>query len=213
MLRQIHTRPGLFAGIAVGLVVGLLIPGSPALRSIIGWDCAVIVLLAFVIVTAARATPDSTRTGAEIVGFTRWLFLALMAAAAFFSMFAILALMPGAKAAGGVVTAMITLLAGITILLSWLLAHTVFAVHYAHEYLRDRAENRPPGLAFPAGSSDPDYWDFLYFSFVIGMSCSVSDVEVLSPPWRRVVMAHGMLAFLFNAVVLGLSINLLAGFF
>jgi len=97
--------------------------------------------------------------------------------------------------------------------LSWLFAHTVFAVHYADEYFIDLAENRPPGLNFPSEQDDPDYWDFLYFSFVIGMTAQVSDVQVLTQHWRRLVLAHGILSFLFNTVVLALSINLLAGFF
>jgi uncharacterized membrane protein len=107
----------------------------------------------------------------------------------------------------------LSVLAGITILLSWLLAHTVFALHYAHEYFRDLAENRPPGLNFPSEHDDPDYWDFLYFSFVVGMTAQVSDVQVLTQPWRRLVLAHGILSFLFNTVVLALSINLFAAFF
>ena len=104
-------------------------------------------------------------------------------------------------------------LAGITVVLSWLFAHTIFAVHYAHDYFNDLAENRPPGLGFPEEHEDPDYWDFLYFSFVVGMTAQVSDVLVLTQRWRRVVLAHGILSFLFNTVVLALSINLLAGFF
>ncbi|HEV2188615.1 MAG TPA: DUF1345 domain-containing protein, partial [Stellaceae bacterium] len=57
----------------------------------------------------------------------------------------------------------------------------------------------------------PDYWDFLYFSFVVGMTCQVSDVQVANQPWRRLVLAHGIVSFMFNTVVLALSINLLAG--
>ena len=105
------------------------------------------------------------------------------------------------------------LLAGLTVVLSWLLAHTIFALHYAHGYFNDLAEDRAPGLAFPAEHDDPDYWDFLYFSFVVGMTAQVSDVQVLTQVWRRLVLAHGLLSFLFNTVVLALSINLLAGFF
>ena len=112
---------------------------------------------------------------------------------------------------------MMTVLAGITVVLSWLFAHTIFAVHYAHDYYNDLAESRPPGLGFPKQNEeeheDPDYWDFLYFSFVVGMTAQVSDVLVLTQRWRRVVLAHGILSFLFNTVVLALSINLLAGFF
>ena len=98
-----------------------------------------------------------------------------------------------------------------TILLSWVFAHTAFAVHYAHDYYADRSAQVSPGLLFPGDAGDPDYWDFLYFSFVVGMTCQVSDVQVATQPWRRLVLAHGVIAFVFNTVVLALSINLLAG--
>jgi uncharacterized membrane protein len=213
--RHFRGRPRLFVSVAIGLAVLLLIPDSVSLtlRTIIGWDCGIVVFLGLSITMAARATKASMRQRAAIEDEARWIFLALMAGAAFFSMFAILGLMREAKAAGGTVMLVEAILAGLTIVLSWLFAHTVFAVHYAHDYFNDLAENLPPGLNFPTEHDDPDYWDFLYFSFVIGMTAQVSDVQVLTPPWRRLVLAHGILSFMFNTVVLALSINLVAGFF
>jgi len=212
--RHIRAYPRLFASTAVGLAVALLVPGrSPTLRAVIGWDCGTTVYLGLVIAMAAGASEASMRGRAALEDGARWVFLALVAGAAFFSMFAILGIMREAKAAGGGVMVILSVLAAITVLLSWLFAHTVFAVHYAHAYFNDLAENRPPGLNFPSERDDPDYWDFLYFSFVIGMTAQVSDVQVLTQRWRRLVLAHGILSFLFNTVVLALSINLLAGFF
>jgi len=211
--RHFRARPRLFVSIAAGLALALLAPGSPTLRAVIGWDTGIIVFLGLITVMAVRASPSSMRYRAALEDEARWVFLALVAAAAFFSMFAILGLMRHAKAAGGLEGALLTVLAAVTIMLSWLLAHTMFAVHYAHGYYSDVAAKRDPGLLFPAEHSDPDYWDFLYFSFVVGMTAQVSDVQVLTQPWRRLVLAHGLLAFLFNTVVLALSINLLAGFF
>jgi uncharacterized membrane protein len=215
MLRHIHARPRLFAGIAVGVAVAALLPGHPGitLRAVIGWDCGAVVFLALTLAMAARATAHSMRQRAAAEDEARWVFLGLMAAAAFFSMFAILGIMRAAKAAGGDIMVIMTLLAAVTVLLSWLLAHVSFAVHYAHGYFSDLGASRSPGLAFPGERGDPDYWDFLYFSFVIGMTAQVSDVQVVTPPWRRLVLAHGIFSFLFNTVVLALSINLLAGFF
>jgi uncharacterized membrane protein len=126
-------------------------------------------------------------------------------------MFALLGLLHEARAASGHLSVELTLLAGATILLSWLFAHTAFAVHYANDYYADAAASRPKGLLFPGGHADPDYWDFLYFSFVVGMTCQVSDVQVATRFWRRLVLAHGVVSFLFNTVVLALCINLLAG--
>jgi len=213
--RHFRARLRLLASLGIGLAVALAIPPdvSPTLRAVIGWDCGTAVFLGLVITMAARATEASMRQRAALEDEARWVFLALVAGAAFFSMFAILGLMREAKAAGGAAMLTQAILAGLTIVLSWLFAHTVFAVHYAHDYFNDLIENRPPGLYFPSGHDDPDYWDFLYFSFVIGMTAQVSDVQVLTQRWRRLVLAHGILSFLFNTVVLALSINLFAGFF
>jgi uncharacterized membrane protein len=99
-------------------------------------------------------------------------------------------------------------LAVATIVLSWALTHTIFALHYAHEFY---AEKRNPdgGLMFP-GRQEPDYWDFLYFSLVIGMTSQVSDVAVTAKVIRRTVMAHGVVSFFFNATLLALMVNIAA---
>ena len=86
--------------------------------------------------------------------------------------------------------------------------HTMFALHYAHEfYAEKRYENG--GLAFP-GKAAPDYWDFLYFSLVIGMTSQVSDVGVTAKEIRRTVMAHGVVSFFFNATLVALVVNIAA---
>jgi uncharacterized membrane protein len=99
---------------------------------------------------------------------------------------------------------------------SWLMMHTIYAFHYAHRYYqRERKESEkgtkaePPGLKFP-GKSEPDYFDFLYYSFVVGMTSQVSDVQVISREMRRITLIHGVLAFTFNMLVLALSINVVA---
>jgi uncharacterized membrane protein len=213
--RHLRARRRFVVSAAIGIALALLSPASlgPTLRAVIGWDSGTALFLGLIIAMAARATPASMRGRAALEDEGRWVFLALVAGAAFFSMFAILGLMREAKAAGGAVMIIMTILAGATVLLSWLLTHTIFAVHYAHDYFNDLAAARDPGLAFPAHWQDPDYWDFLYFSFVVGMTAQVSDVQVLTQRWRRLVLAHGILSFLFNTVVLALTINLLAGFF
>jgi uncharacterized membrane protein len=88
-------------------------------------------------------------------------------------------------------------LAIVTILLSWAFTHTIFALHYAHEFYSENG-GKGGGLTFPGGD-EPDYWDFVYFSFVIGMTSQVSDVAVACKPIRRTVAAHGVISFIFNA--------------
>jgi uncharacterized membrane protein len=94
---------------------------------------------------------------------------------------------------------------------SWFLIHTVFAFHYARRYYAGPHDESTKGapLHFPGGR-EPDYADFAYYSFVVGMTSQVSDVAVASPSLRRLTMIHGILAFIFNIAVLALSINIFA---
>ena len=97
-----------------------------------------------------------------------------------------------------------------TILVSWFLVHTVFALYYAHEFhseSRGRSPGAGGGLDFP-GERIPDYLDFVYFSFVVGTRAQTSDVEVTSRKMRRVVTLHGLLSFFFNTTVIALVVNL-----
>lgn len=99
-------------------------------------------------------------------------------------------------------------------LLSWTMVHTIFTFHYAHMYYDDDDENPGKdryGLEFPANFTKPDYLDFAYFSFVIGCTFQVSDIEISSSKIRRVVLLHGLLSFGLNTFVVALTINLIAG--
>jgi uncharacterized membrane protein len=100
-------------------------------------------------------------------------------------------------------------LATVTIVLSWAVIHTTFALHYAHDYYRGAS---PGGLQFPSGDQHDhaDYWDFVYFSFVIGMTAQVSDVGITDKTIRRTVTAHGIIAFFFNTALLALMVNIAA---
>lgn len=96
---------------------------------------------------------------------------------------------------------------------SWLLVHSLFAVRYAHLYYSDddkRRNNTKGGLDFPE-DDEPDFKDFAYFSFVIGMTFQVSDVEISSKKIRRLALVHGLISFGFNTVIVALTINVIAG--
>jgi uncharacterized membrane protein len=99
----------------------------------------------------------------------------------------------------------------VAVISSWMLVHTVFGLRYAHTYYGDPDGPAGPqqhagGLEFPGGR-EPDYMDFAYFSFVIGMTFQVSDVQITSREFRKLVLLHGMLSFGFNTVILALTIN------
>ena len=97
-----------------------------------------------------------------------------------------------------------------TIMLAWVFGNMVYALHYAHMHYSTGKGCDSQGLVFP-GTPEPDYWDFVYFSFTNGMAFATSDVNIESPMIRRAVVVHCMGAFLFNLGVVGFTINLLAG--
>jgi uncharacterized membrane protein len=97
-----------------------------------------------------------------------------------------------------------------TIVLSWAFIHTVFALHYAHEYYGAGRDKKTGGLAFPGGD-EPDYWDFLYYSLVVAMTAQVSDVQITGKTMRRLTTAHGTISFFFNATVVALAVNIVSG--
>lgn len=95
---------------------------------------------------------------------------------------------------------------------SWAMVHTMYSFHYAHRYYdNDETDASRPsgGLEFP-GDDKPDYVDFAYFSFVIGCTFQVSDVEISSKAIRRIALVHGLLSFLLNTFVIALTINFVA---
>ena len=106
----------------------------------------------------------------------------------------------GAKAMG---------MAALSIILSWLFMNTMFALHYAHGYYGDFGKQHE-GLEFP-GTKQPDYWDFVYFAFVIGMCFQVSDVQITSHTLRRTALLHSVVAFFFNVFIIAISVNIAAG--
>ncbi len=123
-------------------------------------------------------------------------------------------LLGSAKALAGSAATLHVALAGVTVVSSWLLVHTVMALHYTHIYYcsceGSTGHHHVGGVDFPA-EKEPDFLDFAYFSFVIGMTCQVSDVQVVSRHVRRIVLLHGLLSFAFNTVILTFSINLASG--
>ncbi len=98
------------------------------------------------------------------------------------------------------------------VILGWVLINTIFTFRYAHLYYRDhdRDKQSDRGLAFP-GNEDPDYLDFAYFAFVVGMTFQVSDVQVTSRVIRRFVLLHGFISFCYNTAILALVVNVVSG--
>jgi uncharacterized membrane protein len=208
-LRIVRARPRLFLAAVLGLAAMTVLPADwrLATRSLTAWDIALglYLVLAFRLMASSDVTRIRRRAALQDEG--RITILVLVAASALASLGAILAELAGAQGASRQPSHLA--LAAVTILLSWAFTHTIFAVHYAHEYYDENA-GKGGGLKFP-GDVPPDYWDFMYFSFVVGMTSQVSDVAVTSGAIRRMVAAHGVVSFIFNVTLLALTVNIAAG--
>ena len=197
--------------IAVSGLIYILLPqwvGLPA-RIIIAWDSGVICFLCLVWSMMTSATPQQMHRRAQREDEGRLTILTLTVSGACTILLAIGFMLKDNKGLSTSTVALHVALAFVTVVLSWLLMHTMFALHYAHNYYRNDSKGKTACLDFPS-DNQPDYWDFLYFSFVIGMACQVSDVQIISSDMRRLALIHSVLTFFFNTVILALCINIIA---
>jgi uncharacterized membrane protein len=208
--RIARTHGRLMSAIAFGVVLALVLPWHwhPPTRLLVAWDCAIVFYLGLVVRLMMAFDVDSVRRRAASVDEGAIFILALTAIAAFVSLGAIIAEIELARSKFGGHGPIHFSLAVVTIFLSWTFIHTIFAFHYAHEFYGegDGAAHKG-GLDFPH-DPQPDYWDFVYYSFAIGMSTEVSDVRITSKRLRRFTTAHAVLSFLFNLAILALAVNI-----
>ena len=211
VVRIVQSRPRMFSSGAVGIVVIVALHvftrWRPATRFLVAWDIWVGLYLALVLHMMAGSNIHRIRERARQEDEGQFMILALTAAASLASLAAIVAELGTGAGGGGQRHTDQLLLAIVTIGLSWALIHTIFALHYAHEFYDDQGGR---GLVFPGGDEHPDYWDFVYFSFVVGMTSQVADVGVTSKEMRRTVAAHGVVSFVFNVALLALTVNIAA---
>lgn len=203
-LRVVYARPRTFIALAAGILVFLLLPASYRLitRLVLSWDGLIAVYLVLVYGMMMNNDHQHIRRNAAMQDDGRFVILLVTAIGAFASIAAIVAEL-GAHRGPAELTIAIS-----TIALSWAAVHTTFALHYAHDYYR----HPPGGLQFPGGDKDEpaDYWDFVYFSFVIGMTAQVSDVGITDKTIRRTATAHGIVSFIYNTALLALTVNIAA---
>jgi uncharacterized membrane protein len=208
-----HKR--LILSVLLGFITYLVLPASigEGTRWLVAFDLGSLAFLGAVWIMMAHATTADMRRRAQIEDERRYVVLALSVAAAVAILLAITSQLDEIRDQTSTAAALRVALAAVTILLAWFFMNTIFALHYAHCFYDDAdvgAGADARGLDFP-GRAEPDYWDFLYFSFVLGMTFQVSDVQIESHRLRRLALAHGVLAFFFNVVVVALTINIIAG--
>jgi uncharacterized membrane protein len=191
----------------------LLLPGTERLttRILVGWDVAVVIylVLAFGMISRFDLERVKRRCAAQDEGGVLILVLTVFAAVA--SLAAIIAELGSIRGTPTAASGLYIACALLTIALSWSFIHVIFALHYAHEYYGEGRDRHIGGLQFPE-DDEPDYWDFVYFAFVIGMTFQVSDVQVTSKVLRRLVVAHGAVSFVFNVAILSLMVNISSDF-
>ena len=181
-------------------------------QAVLVWISYAFTVLAFAWTTILNAHPLEIRQVTRLQDSSRIMIFIFVILAALVSLFAVMYLINSVKGASQSKIVEHIILALLSISCAWFLVHTLFTLHYAHVYYcnDDYGSDVLGGLDFP-GDDKPDYLDFAYFSFIIGMTSQVSDVQITSKPMRRLALVHGLLAFLFNALIIALTINTVSG--
>jgi uncharacterized membrane protein len=211
-IARIDAHHRFFAGIAFALLGFVLAHGrSWSMRGLVAWDTFAFVSLALSWTCIVFGEAKAGTQAARLQDSSRTAIFFFVVAAACASLVAVGILLGPAKGLSGTALAKHIALAAVTVILSWGITHTVFTLHYAHIFHNaDDSGHRAKqgdGLEFP-GKEQPGFMDFAYFSFVVGMTCQVSDVQVTSQRIRRLVLMHGVLSFAFNTIILALTVNL-----
>jgi len=179
---------------------------SPSLALLLGFDAGALVFLVLTARIFGKTSPASMRLHARQQDVGRTGVLWSSVALSCMVLVALWVELRAQSSAGAIVD---MLAAAATIVLSWLYMNMIFALHYAHGYYGHRNAMHK-GLDFP-GTDEPDYWDFAYFSLVLGMTFQVSDVQIVNRRVRRMAMTHGAIAFFFNVFIIAISVNVAAG--
>jgi uncharacterized membrane protein len=210
----LRNRPRMVSGLAIGVLIGLLLAGTPMrpmIRVLVSWDATVWTYLVLMWIEMARADHTRVREIAQREDENATVVLFIICFATVASVAAIVLELATTKGGSGSSGAGLShyVVTAVTLIGAWFLIPTIFTLHYARLYFAtDRQET---ALKFPDHKLDPNYWDFLYFSFTIAVASQTSDVVLRSTEVRRAALAQSVLSFYFNVAVLGLCINMAAG--
>jgi uncharacterized membrane protein len=211
---HLRARPRLTNAMLIGLAVALLMPATLGVvtRGLLGWNIAVWLYLLLVGVMMLRADHSTLRRIAAAQAEGAATVLAIIVVACMVSLVGIVLELSAAKVPGAHHALPHVLFALATVVGSWLLVPTLFALTYASEYYRFEATR---SLQFPDRDSDfkPHYGDFLYFSFTIAVASQTADVSVATPRMRRLVLTQSIFSFAFNTAILAFTINIAASMF
>ena len=215
LFERLHSAHKLLICIIIAVIIYFVVNISNLdwlTHVMISWDTFSICMIAMSWISFSITTSGQIREQAKAQDSSRVLIFITVLVSTLAGFLAVLLLIISKKQFKDTETLhMIVAIAGM--LFAWFLVHTIFTFRYAHIYYGDDDTNsstHAAGLEFP-GDKKPDYLDFAYFSFVLGMTFQVSDVEVTSKRLRRLALLHGILSFLFNTIMIALTINIMAG--
>jgi uncharacterized membrane protein len=193
-------------GLVAGLVAARFAPWQ--LSVLVGWDVLAALLVGRIWLRVHSFTPDRTREVATREDDSRASSEILLLLAAVASLGGAAAALLKAHQSDAPLEAILTAAAVVTVALSWALVHTVFALRYAHQFYSPDVDGH---IDFKSGRGyQPDYGDFGYVAFTIGMTFQVSDTDVGSRLTRRTVLKHALVSYLFGAVIVALMVNVIA---
>jgi uncharacterized membrane protein len=214
LLSQTHPRLSIAValGVAAGIASAFIAPQITLItKCLIAWNVGVWIYLILIMLRTSRSKAEDVKRIAEIEDENAGLVLVMVCVAAIASLAAIVLELSGAKAMQPGDKALHYAFTGLTIVGSWLITGVIFSLHYARLFYTWRGKD--PALRFADGELNPDYWDFLYFSFTLSVAVQTSDVGVATRALRKVVLAQSLIGFVFNTAILGFSINIAAGLF
>jgi len=200
----------LLTSIVAGIVLFFVLPVhlSLVVRVLVSWNGGAILFLTWVFVWMSNCTAEQLYMRYKEEDETAALILFVVTCAALLSLVAIVLLLSTVKQVAGTERALHIGLAALTVVTSWLLVPTMFTLHYADAFYSASDDDRP--LLFPQ-TLRPVFWDFAYFSFTIAAACQTADVSTANTAIRRTVLVHSVIAFVFNASILGFAVNISAG--
>ncbi|MCY7286466.1 MAG: DUF1345 domain-containing protein [Cyanobacteria bacterium CAN_BIN43] len=216
MLNTLDSRRRMGFSTMFGMVFFLCLPNSMHLdsRILAGWISGIICFIGLVLLMMSYASPLKTRYLAQRQEAQHWVIFLLVVSTALTSIFAIALMLANNKDAPTSLKTIHIGLSAIAVLCSWFLTHIMFTLHYATCYYREDEFNQEAdyagGLAFPTEEM-LDYFDFMYFSFTLGMTAQTSDVSITSRFMRRLVLGHGFVSFLFYSVIISLTMGVISG--
>jgi uncharacterized membrane protein len=213
-VRVVRSRPWLVAAaaFAVALVFGLtqFVHMRLSQAILLAWNLSSTLYLVMAARIMFAGDAEDLRQRAEAQDVGRQAILLLTGLAVVVCVIAIATELSEATRLHGQSRMLALLLAGATLLSTWLFVHTIFALHYAHGYYLAIGRKSEPPLIFPGKTSTPDYLDFAYFAFIIGAAAQTADVAIASKGMRRLALGHCIFAFAFNTAILAVAINLAA---